>query len=179
MKKIFSIVMLMAATVFALTSCDSDTDIEAGGTAVQDMAGIWEVSVDAVDENGEVVIEDIFDPYELYTYNTASNSATQMWFDDQSGMWAFKFLVNVDTKAMTFSTDSTNYDPTSTYGDTNEVGNAVVENGKITKGGALNIHGKPIDAIDFYISFDDDPYPAQYGYAKYHVHGSRYTGFYE
>lgn len=179
MKKIFSIVMLMFAAMSFLTSCDSDTDIEAGGTIVEPMAGLWEVNIDAVDENGKVVYEDFFDPIQLYTYNTASNSSTQMWIDDKASMWAYKFLVNIDLDNMTFSSPSTNYDPTLAYSDEGEAGNAVLENGKIVKNGGLNIHGKPIDSIEFYISFDDDDYPSIYGFAKYHVHGIRYSGFYE
>lgn len=171
--------MLMFAALSLTTSCDSDTDIEAGGTAVEPMAGLWEVSIDAVDEKGEVVYEDFFDPIQLYTYNTASNSSTQMWIDDKGSMWAYKFLVNIDLNNMTFSAASTNYDPTLTYSDEGEAGNATVENGKITKDGGLNLHGKPVDAIEFTISFDDDSYPEKYGFAKYHVHGTRYSGFYE
>lgn len=171
--------MLMFAAMSFMTSCDSDTDIEAGGTAVEPMAGLWEVNIDAVDENGNVVYEDFFDPIQLYTYNTSSNSSTQMWLDDKKGMWAFKFLVNIDLNTMTFHAASTNYDPSLTYSGEGEAGNATVEAGKIVKNGGLNIHEKPVDTIEFYISFDDDDYPSTYGFAKYHVHGTRYTGFYE
>lgn len=39
-----------------------------------------------------------------------------------------------------------------------------------------NASGTAADYIEFYVSFNDDDYPATYGYAKYKVSGFRYTG---
>lgn len=50
MKKYISMFMFALLVCFALVSCDTETDESAGGTAVEQMAGIWEVQVDAVDE---------------------------------------------------------------------------------------------------------------------------------
>ena len=74
MKKYISMFMFALLGCFALVSCDTETDESAGGTAVEQMAGIWDVQVDAVDENGNVLYED---PYGLgtitvNTYNTAA-----------------------------------------------------------------------------------------------------------
>ena len=52
-----------------------------------------------------------------------------------------------------------------------------ITDGKIIEGGALNLHGKPNDSIDFYISFTDDYDGPDYGWTKWHVHGQRHTGF--
>jgi hypothetical protein len=35
----------------------------------------------------------------------------------------------------------------------------------------------PADSIVFTVSFDDDNYPEQLGYAAYRIAGYRYTGF--
>lgn len=50
MKKYISMFMFALLGCFALVSCDTETDESAGGTAVEQMAGIWDVQVDAVDE---------------------------------------------------------------------------------------------------------------------------------
>lgn len=173
--------MLFAAAAFALTSCNSDTDVEPGGTNVQDMAGVWDVTIDAVDEQGNLVYEDVFEMgvVNIYTYNNAANSSSVMWLDDRKEFWAFKVPVNINLQDQTFSVTDTNYDPTSYYNDTEGCGNITVTGGKIVKNGGKNLHDKPVDTIEFYVSFSDDNYPEKYGYAKYHVHGTRYTGFYE
>ncbi len=54
--------------------------------------------------------------------------------------------------------------------------NIVVENGSIMYNAATTPSGMPADSIALYVSFDDDPYPSAYGYAKYLIHGYRYTG---
>ena len=180
MNKIFSSVLVAAAGIFALASCDAQTDIEAGGTAVQEVAGNWEVQVDLADVNGNVLEEDCYGLgiFPLYTFNTASNSSKEMWIDNLSqnkkkfaaaGFWYFKFKVDVNLGSKTFQTaDYVDYDPAGT-------GKAKIKDGKVMLGAATNLHGMPNDSISFLITFNDDEEADTY----YLIHGQRYTGFYE
>ena len=56
MKKYISMFMVALVGMFTFVSCDPETDEKAGGTAVEKMAGHWVVTVDAVDEDGNVKI---------------------------------------------------------------------------------------------------------------------------
>ena len=170
MNKIFSSVLAAAAGIFALASCDAQTDIEAGGTAVQNVAGNWEVRADLADADGNVIAEDCYGigTFTLYTYNTASNSSKEMWIDDRGNFWSFKFKVDVNVSKQTFSTsDYVPYDAAGT-------GNAKIVSGKVMYGAATNLHGMPNDSIAFLVTFDDDN-PDTY----YMIQGQRYTGFKE
>ena len=113
MKKIL---YLMLASVVLFASCAKDP-IE--NTATVGMAGEWYVTVDVVDETGEVIKED---PYGM---------APNLIYES----------------------------------------NVQISAGKITYGGATTPAGKPADAIEFLLQFDDD----DYGFV-YKVHGYRYTG---
>lgn len=173
MKKYILFFAISLTLSFALVSCDTETDVEPGGTNIEKMCGYWDVVYDAVDENGELVYEDFFDMgvVPFYTYNTNDNSESFMYVDDLEEFWEFKFKANIDYNARTFWALDLPYD---------EEGieeTATITDGKILEGAARNSHGMPNDSISFYISFSDDPYPEAYGYAKYHVHGQRHTGF--
>lgn len=159
---------LAAFLCLFITSCDKE---EAGGTEVEQMAGEWYVLIDAVDDNGDIIIEDPFGLgySSMLSYNTNANLPTEMYLDDQKNFWEYKVKVNVDAKTMTFSTSG-------------EVENMAYEcmvnvtDGKIVKDGAVSPAGYAADSIEFFITFDDDQYPAAYGYSKYWVHGYRRTG---
>lgn len=166
---------VMALTLsWGLVACDVETDEKPGGTNIEKMCGYWDVTIDAVDENGEVVIEDPFGRgiSTVYTYNTAGNSTSQMWIDDRGLFWGYQFLVDINYSAKTFAASERDYDADGS-------GKAVVTDGKIMEGAAKNLHGAPCDSISYYISFSDDEYPANYGYAKYHISGTKHTGFVE
>lgn len=95
-------ILLLASLAFAFTACDDDT--EPGGTAIEKMAGDWWITVNAIIDGKEVE-----DPFELghmqmSTYNTASNSETEMWLDDLNNFWKYKLKVNVNYTERTFST---------------------------------------------------------------------------
>ncbi|MDD3789132.1 MAG: lipid-binding protein, partial [Petrimonas sp.] len=144
-----------------------------GETDAEAMAGEWYVKADAVDANGEIVYkdEDLFGIgyFHLDTYNTASNSTTEMWVNDNGNFWDFKNKINVDLNTLTFSApDAQNesYDSKVT-----------IENGKILLGAAKTPSGMPADSIIFIAKFDDDPYPQRYGYYGYKISGFRFTGF--
>jgi hypothetical protein len=157
----------MVAGVF-FTSCEKD---KIGGTATESLAGEWYVTADAVNADGSVWEEDLFGlgHFLLATYNTASNSATELWVDDSEHFWAFKSKVTADINTQTFSIDNADNE----YYDCK----VTILNGKILPGVATTPSGMPADSIVFEISFDDDTYPEQYGYARYRISGYRYTGF--
>jgi hypothetical protein len=198
MKKYISFALMTIALSFGFASCDVETNEEPGGTNVQNMAGRWVVSVSQVDENGNVKYqpEDLFGimDVDLLTFNTAANSSTEMWIDDDGNFWAFKFKMPVDYVAGTFSVTNVPYDAANQeIADAIAAGNtpkdkdgndlvaetATISDGKIMYGAGHNIHGMPTDSIAFYITFTDDAYAAKYGYAKHLVTGTRYSGFYE
>ena len=173
MKKYISFFAMTLALSFGFVACDTETDEEPGGTKVEKMCGNWDVVYDAVDADGNLVYED---PYgagvcTVFTYNTSDESMSTMYIDDQNTFWAYKFLVNINYAARTFSAND------SVWYDAAQSGKAVITDGKIIEGGAKNSHGMPNDSISFYISFDDDSYAAAGYWAKFHVHGQRHTGF--
>ncbi len=153
----------------AFTSCDSETDEEAGGTNVQKMAGNWVVTVNVVDENGNILQEDPskLGSFSLNTYNTAANDCDSMWIDDGGKFWAFKFKTGLNYTARTFSCENISYDA-------NNSGTATILNGKVLEGAAKNIHGMPNDSIVFDIKFSDDT-----SNLIYRIAGQRYQGFTE
>ncbi|WP_033148213.1 lipid-binding protein [Prevotella sp. P6B1] len=169
MRKYISLFLFAMIGAFGFTACDVETDIEPGGTNVEKMAGKWEVTVDAVDDAGNVLYED---PYGMgtvimYTYNTAANNNTEMWLDDDGEFWTFKMKVNVNYEGRTFECSAKDYDAKGS-------GQATVTGGKILENAAKNLHGMPNDSIVFNIVFSNDDYNL-----TYRVSGQRYTGFYE
>ncbi len=171
MKKYISMFMLALVGVFTFVSCDTETDEPAGGTAVEKMAGMWDVQVDAIDESGNVLYED---PYGLgtitvNTFNTAANTSDEMWVQDAS-FWGVKMKVSVDYNAATFAAkENTSYDPSNA-----EAGNVEFLKGQVLYNQGKNIHGMPCDSICYTVKFDDDS-----NGLIYRVSGIRHTGFYE
>ncbi len=170
MKKIFLYTVLLLSGFLFSTSCEKE---KAGNTATEKMAGEWYVIGVAVDADGNVVFddEDLFGigRFHLDTYNSSSNSPTEMWIDDNGNFWEFKAKIAVDLNTMTFqATDAQNeyYDIQVT-----------ISNGKIMYGAATTPSGMPADSIVFTVNFSDDTYPTDYGFAAYRISGFRYTGF--
>jgi hypothetical protein len=175
MKKIFLYTMILASGLFA-ASCEKD---EVGGTATEDMAGEWYVTVTAVDENDNVVYEDAdlfgIGNFHLDTYNTAANGTSEMWIDDNEIFWGFKVKINIDLAAKTFHVAAAqNLSPV--YSDPEEC-LVTITNGKILYGAATTPSKMPADSIVFNVSFSDDNPPEVNGYANYRISGYRYTGF--
>ena len=166
MKKI--LLFACIAMGFVLASCEKE---EIGGTATQALAGEWYVTADAVDENGELVYEDLFGvgQFHINTYNTAANVANEIWVDDLGNFWEFKVKASANVNNYIFNTPDS---VANAYYDCK----VLIEGGKILPAAATTPHGTAADSIVFYVSFDDDPYPAAYGYAKYKISGYRYTG---
>lgn len=171
MKKYISMFMFAVLATFGFSSCDPETDEEPGGTNVEKMAGMWDVQVHAINEDGSIEYEDPYGigTFTINTYNTAANNNTEMWFDD-SNFWGVKMKVNVDYANAIFSApDGTAYDFTTPDG-----GKVKGMKGKILYGQGKNIHGMPCDSICVEVAFDDDDYGFTYRYT-----GVRHSGFYE
>ncbi|MGM9702921.1 MAG: lipid-binding protein [Prevotella sp.] len=172
MKKYISMFMFAMLACFGFSSCDPETDEEPGGTNVEKMAGMWDVQVHVINADGSVEYEDPYGigTFTINTYNTAANTATEMWFDDSSNFWGVKMKVNVDYANATFSApDGTAYDYTAPDG-----GKVKGMKGKILYGQGKNIHGMPCDSICVEVAFDDDDNGFTYRYT-----GVRHSGFYE
>lgn len=170
MKKLFT-TLAIAILALATISCEKDP-VE--NTATMATAGQWYVQMDGVDASGNLPDADYADFFGtgnviILTYNTVANTPDEMLVNDRGELWDFIIKVKCDQNALTF-------------GNTAEVANlsydcnVLLTNGKITIDGATTPSGKKADAIEFEVSFDDDPYPAAYGFDHYKVHGYRYTG---
>ena len=173
MKKYFKYVAL-SLLVAGVSSCAKE---EIGGTAVQEMCGEWIVEVDGVDADGNVVFEAPFGSgFTLYTFNTNANVDTEMYLYDDS-FWGYQIIANVNYAARTFNADSViiYYEEDEDTGEEYPV-HANFWNGKIVKDGTKSPAGYTADSISFEVSFEDDPYPAAYGYDHYLFHGYRRTG---
>ena len=146
-----------------MAGCEKD---EIGNTATEALAGEWKVTVDAVDEGGNVIAEDFngIGHILMNTYNTAANTPTEMYVDDIGHFWEYKVRVKSDINALTFATNGAV--PNEAY-----ECDVTIDGGKILLGAATTPHGTPADSIVYYISFSDDE-PGM----RYKVSGYRYTG---
>lgn len=172
MKKYISMFMVALVGMFTFVSCDPETDEKAGGTAVEKMAGHWVVTVDAVDEDGNVIDENLLGKkIDLNTYNTAANEADKMWLDAGGKFYNVKMKVNVtDYKNGKFEAiPNTSYNPSD-----DSAGNVEFLKGQVLYGQGKNLHGAPVDSICYTVKFDDDE-----DGLIYRVSGKRYSGFTE
>lgn len=178
MKKIiFSTLML---SLVLLSSSCSKKEIE--DTASVKMAGEWYVLVQAIDNKGKVLDEDFFGYGHiiLKTFNTAADNPSVMWIMDdfEDSYFPYQVKINTDQASMTFSAENAqNLFPSKDDDGKTYYNNITITNGKIEFNGATTPSGMKADKIEFDIEFDDDPYPAYYGFSKYRVSGYRYTGF--
>lgn len=171
MKKYISMFLVALVGAFTFVSCDPETDEKAGGTAVEKMAGRWVVTVDAVDEDGNVIDENLLGKkIDLNTYNTAANDADKMWLDD-AAFYGVKMKVNItDYKNGKFeATPNTCYNPSD-----DEAGNVEFLKGQVLYGQGKNLHGAPVDSICYTVKFSDDD-----NALIYRISGKRYSGFTE
>lgn len=172
MKKYISMFLVALVGMFTFVSCDPETDEKAGGTAVEKMAGHWVVTVDAVDENGNVIDENLLGKkIDLNTYNTAANEADKMWLDDGGNFYNVKMKVNVtDYKNGKFEAiPNTSYNPSD-----DSAGNVEFLKGQVLYGQGKNLHGAPVDSICYTVKFSDDD-----NALIYRISGKRYSGFTE
>lgn len=181
MKKYIS--MMLLALSFGFVSCDVETNEDAGGTSVENVAGHWTVTFYQSGTQMDLTKKTSTDldalkdwsaasnKVSIYTYNTADNLNNVMWFSDYSAksadasFWKYKIKVNVNYAAKTFSCD--------TIANTSYTGcNITVVGGKILPGAATTPRGAKADSIVAYVQFSDDSKPN-----VYKMTGYRYTGF--
>ena len=167
MKKYIFMIAALLTLGLVNVSCDTMTNEPEGGNKIGDMAGHWAVTVDVVDENGEIVYED---PYGLgvvniYTYANVNDDTDKMWLYDMS-FYGLQLQVPIDLGAHTFAATNVPYDLDGT-------GNTTIK-GKILPKAGKNIHGMPVDSICIDATFDDDDYGFIWCYS-----GVRYQGFTE
>ena len=156
--------ILVSIFAIAFSSCDKE---EIGGTATEDLAGEWMVTVNLAVANGNIIAEDPYGLgyFQIITYNTASNVSSEMWINDLKGFWDFIVKIPCDANSQTFGSSTpvqnTAYDCQVT-----------ITNGKVVYGGTVSpVGGRPADSIEFLISFsDDDPG------TTYLIKGYRRTG---
>lgn len=153
------IFIFLAALSFTFIGCDVDTDEEAGGTAIEKMAGMWTVLVSEIDPSGNSVDLGYI---HLYTYNTAANLPSEMWIDDDGAFFEVKLKVDINYSNRTFT--SNGYKQNQMTDDMIQI-----SEGKITEGGATTPSGMPADGIEFYVAYEGDDY-------TYKASGFRYTG---
>ena len=173
MRKYISMIMFGALAAFGFSACDVETDEEAGGTNVVQMAGFWDVTIDIIDDAGNILDAD---PYgigttTLMTYNTVANVNTEMWLklNGQGEFWDMQLIVPINYGAKTFACGPT----------VCEAGNAdapqvTITDGKVLLGQGHNLHGLPTDSIVFTAKFDD-PQDNQ----TYRIAGIKHSGFTE
>ena len=168
MKKYISMFMVALAATFTFVSCDPETDEKAGGTAVEKMAGHGDVTVDVVDEQGNVL--GTVGTININTYNTAANDADKMWLEDDA-FYGVKMKVNVtDYNNGKFEgTPNTSYNPSKA-----QAGNIEFLKGQVLYGQGKNLHGMPVDSICYTVKFDDDQ-----NACIYRISGTRHSGFTE
>ena len=87
--------LLICSILFS--ACRKEKDTDAGATNTAAMAGEWWVQIKV---NNTLLLPDYF---KILTYNTAENVATKMWIDDHENIWPFKFKIDVDPAAKTFT----------------------------------------------------------------------------
>lgn len=182
------ILFILTASVLAFASCDVETNEEAGGTAVEKMAGTWTVTFTQSVDEYEYLFEggtnpqlDAKAPAELdklqwedmygtgkvtvLTSNTAANVATEMWLIDKN-FWNTQVRCNVNYGERTFECrNQTPYE-----GCTMDV-----IGGKILEGAAVTPRGVAADSIIAYVKYSDD----QQGFTYMKMSGYRYTGYAE
>ena len=103
-----------------------------------------------------------------------SDNGKEMYVSDIGNFWLFTVKVPCDVNARTFG--SSTPAPNEAY---DERGNlydidVTVDKGKIIEKGTMSPSGRPVDSIEFHVSFsDDENFPSGY---RYYVHGYRRTG---
>lgn len=175
MNNYLSTALLTAALAFSLAGCDPQTSEEPGGTQVEKMAGRWEVTLDGLDAEGNVIERDPlgYGVVTIMTYNTSADTPSGMWLDDDGMAFAQAVRVDVDYAARTFSMDEI---PVSSVSSGDNVMGTVSVRGKVLEGAARNLHGMPNDSIVYEMRLSD---PDGAKTKAFRVSGQRYTGFYE
>ena len=142
LKKI-SLLFLAITLTTSFVSCDNESDADISDVALDElgMRGTWVVDIDADGDNQAFST--------ISTYNSADNSTSTMWLDDQQHGWGLKAKVNVDPNSLTFS--GTDLDELY-YGVT-----VTITEGQIVRNNATTPTGDVVDSIYFKAEFSDLP----------------------
>lgn len=166
------LILLFAVASFSLVSCEKDT--EPGGTAIEKMAGTWEVTWEAKNDQG--IWEDILGgTVELNTYNTSANIPTEMWINES-------YITNTPLKVTTDYKSRTFLLPAETIIKANannkiealwreDAITVTITDGKTLEKAATTPSGMPADSIVFFLNVK--------GVGTYKIAGFRRTGFAE
>lgn len=157
MKKIIYLGVFVVSALLMI-SCEKD---EIGGTATENVAGEWKVTATEVDANRKEVkrLSNIL----IATYNSAANSATEIWVDNNNKLLKFKVKAKADMNTLTFSVAN----GANAYGGEQ----TTLKDGEILMVQATTPSGMPADSIICYVSFSDNPGK------EYKLSGYRRTGF--
>lgn len=141
---IFRLIPVLVIIAMFSIACVKERDNDPGGTATENLAGEWWVQIKV---NNALIVPDYF---KILTYNTAENSPTKMWLDDFEHIWPFKFKIDVDPAAKTFTAANA----ASSY--TNITVKSAT--GKILEDVSKGPVSKAVtDSIYFEAEFSDDP----------------------
>ncbi|MEG2573240.1 MAG: lipid-binding protein, partial [Bacteroides sp.] len=102
----------------------------------------------------------------LSTYNTANNTADEMFVDDKGNFWDFKVKVKANPGKLSFGSE--NKCPNYSY----ENCDVTVTDGKVLFGVGKSKTGLQTDSICFYVKFSDDK-----DNLTYEVAGHKRTGW--
>jgi hypothetical protein len=137
-------ILVIVSMLCFLIACKKEKDTSAGGTATQALAGEFWVLL----KQNNTPLSSHY--YKIITYNTAENTATTMWIDDEEKLWPFKIKMDVDVTGKTFSAANAK----STYSNiTVKLNNGKLLE-KVTKG---PVSKAVTDSIYFEAEFSDDP----------------------
>ena len=161
MKKLIKYILVIAV-IIGFTACQED--FEVGGTATEALSGDWWVEMGISDGAGGFD-GDSYGFSNLSMFNTAANSATEMWLTDNDSFWQYTVKINVDVNNLSFSVSEGT--------DTRWDDNTTITNGKITPGAATSPSGQKVDQIYFEVEWASDPGTIYVG------KGYRYTGWAE
>lgn len=151
------VILLMGSTIY---SCQES--FEVGSTSAEKLAGEWWFAI--LDENGDVMYDYDYLASRMSTFNTAANSASEIWVDDFQNGWEVKAKVQANVDNLTFGSADSVYN---VYIDEN----MIIRDGQIWEGTATSKDGNVTDSIRFTTVFSDGTILI---YA-----GHRHTGFEE
>ena len=160
-----------AALLMGFAACDVETNEKPGGTAVENMAGFWQVRVHEVNADGTITQNVLANRvFSMQTYNTVDNTADKMWVNlNINANWSLQLVTPINYGARTVACQNVKavYDS----GDTGAT--ATIIDGKVLEGQGHNEHNLPTDSIVFNVQLSN------FAGKTYRVTGVRRSGFYE
>lgn len=140
MKNIF---LLSGFAITLLASCGKNLP-DVGGTAAQNMANEWWVTLDSVGKADYFGIGH----FKIATYNTSANDDS-IWVDDLNNGWGVKFKAKADYGNLSFVADQASniYYPITID----------LMEGRVLLNAGRSRSGNVVDSIHMRLEFSDDP----------------------